>query len=464
MLSELELKIINFLKNRKKADLDEIVNNTNLSRNSVISLLELLKSKGYVEIIRRDKVVYETTEEGKQRINEGFPEERLIEELKEGAKSISELRLKLGRDLEIALGWAKKKGLVKIENDIVVPLVKNYVSPEREALLNLDKVDENILKILKQRNLLKVKTIPEISVILLRDIEETKIDYITHLSPELIKSGKWREYKLKEYNVSAIPPYSPIGKKHFMVEFLENVRDVMRELGFEEVHSGYIELEFFNFDMLFQPQDHPAREIHDNFSINAYGEILDKELMNKVKEVHEKGWNYKWNEEISKRLVLRSQTTATTARILSTRPKSPIRVYTIGKVFRPDKIDATHLIEFHQLDGLIIESDFSFRDLLGVLKEIHTRLGINRIKFKPAYFPFTEPSVEVYGYLDKMGWVEVCGAGLLRPEVTEPAGISDPAGAWGIGLERLAMAFLKVNDIRNLYSDNIEYLRARRII
>lgn len=161
--------------------------------------------------------------------------------------------------------------------------------------------------------------------------------------------------------------------------------------------------------------------------------------------------------------MLRSQTTATTARVLASRPKAPQKLFTLGKVFRPDAIDATHLIEFHQLDGVIIDDNFTFRELLGVLKEIFYRLGIKEIKFKPAYFPFTEPSVEAYGYLEKLGWVEMCGAGLLRPEILSSVGIDSIAGAWGIGIERLAMSFLNISDIRLLYSNNIEYIRDMKV-
>ncbi|MBP1357170.1 MAG: phenylalanine--tRNA ligase subunit alpha, partial [Sulfolobus sp.] len=106
---------------------------------------------------------------------------------------------------------------------------------------------------------------------------------------------------------------------------------------------------------------------------------------------------------------------------------------------------------------------FSFRDLLSLLKEIFNRLNIPEIRFKPAYFPFTEPSVEVYGKFEKLGWVEVCGAGLLRPEIMEAVGVDAPAGAWGMGVDRVAMLFLGINDIRDLYTTDIEYLRNRKV-
>jgi len=465
MLSEGELKIVNFLKQKNgKSNLEEISTSLGLPKSSVISIVELLKSKGIVEVKRNERVIYELTEEGRKRLEEGLPEDVLIKKLGGKPRLINDLKEEMGKDFEIAVGWARRKGLIKIEENKIIPLVENYTSPEVNFLKNLEAVTQDIAKLLEQRNLIKKTEVLDLEVSLIRAVELEEKEFITYLTSDLIKTGKWRSYKFKEYNVTALPPYIPIGKKHFMMEFLEKVREVMKELGFKEVSSDYVELEFYNFDLLFQPQDHPAREIHDNFSIKGFGRIIDKELLNNVKKVHEEKWRYKWIEEVSRRLVLRSQTTATTARVIASRPKIPVRTFTIGKVFRPDKIDATHLIEFHQMDGLIIEEDFNFRKLLGLLKEIHERLGIKEIKFKPAYFPFTEPSVEVYGYLGKLGWVEVCGAGLLRPEVLQPAGIYVPAGAWGMGLERIAMAFLGVNDIRLLYADNIEYLRQRKVI
>ncbi|MEM0173312.1 MAG: phenylalanine--tRNA ligase subunit alpha, partial [Sulfolobaceae archaeon] len=452
MYSEGELKIINFLKQKNgKSNLEELSTQLNLPKSSVISLLELLKSKGIVEVKRFEKIIHELTEEGYKRLREGLPEDLLIKKLGGKPRPLKDLKDEMGKDFDIAVGWAKRKGLIKIEGGMVIPLIEDYTSPEINFLRNPENAPQDVLRILEQRNLIKRVEILNVEVELLRQIEKEE-EYLTFLTSDLLKTGKWRNYKLREYNVTALPPYVPIGKKHFMVEFLEKVREVMKELGFREVSSDYVELEFYNFDLLFQPQDHPAREIHDNFSVQGVGRIVDENLMQNVKKVHEEKWKYKWSEDISKKLVLRSQTTATTARIIASRPKIPIRVFTIGKVFRPDKIDATHLIEFHQMDGLIIEEGFNFRKLLGLLKEIHERLGIKKIKFKPAYFPFTEPSVEVYGYLEKLGWVEVCGAGLLRPEVVKPAGIDEVAGAWGMGLERIAMAFLGVNDIRLLYA------------
>ncbi|WP_338599631.1 phenylalanine--tRNA ligase subunit alpha [Sulfolobus tengchongensis] len=462
MLSENELKILFFLKNVKKANSVEIAKNTGLSESSVLSLIELLKEKGLVKTEVIYQKYYALTEEGSRRKEKGLPEDILISILNGKEKELNEIKNLMGNDFNIAISWAKKKGLIEIEGGKIIPKVKTYTSSEYYALNNIDQADKNTIQLLQRRGLIEEKERKIVIVELIREPAENEIG-ISNLSRDLIVSGAWEKFKFRKYNVEAFPPYYTISKKHYFKEFLEKVKDIMINLGFKEINTGYIEMEFYNFDLLFQPQDHPAREIHDSFSVEGSGKIEDKELLNNVKQIHEKFWKYKWRQDITLRLMLRSQTTATTARVLASKPKIPIKTFTLGKVFRPDAIDATHLIEFHQLDGLIIDNNFTFRDLLGVLKEIFYRLGIKEIKFKPAYFPFTEPSVEVYGYLEKLGWVEMCGAGLLRPEIMSAVGIDSVAGAWGMGIERLAMSFLNINDIRLLYSTNIDYIRNVKI-
>ncbi|BFH74439.1 phenylalanine--tRNA ligase subunit alpha [Sulfurisphaera javensis] len=463
MLSENEIKILEYLAKVKEASAENISKQLNIPLDTVFSISRLLKEKGYIELEEKEHIKYELTEEGKRRLNEGFPEEKLLNTLAGKEGKIKDLKEKIGKDFDIAIGWAKRKGLIKIEDDNIIPLVQVYeAKEEKEALKKPEDAKEEIIQQLLYRKMLIKKTEKELYLRLIKETVETKPS-ITFLTSELLVSGEWRKYTLREYNVEAFPPFYSLGKKHFFKEFLEKLRDLMKELGFKEVYSDYIEMEFYNFDLLFQAQDHPAREIHDSFAITGKGKIADEKLIEKVRQIHEKGWKYTWDVNIAMRLMLRSQTTATTARVLASRPKPPIKVFTIGKVFRPDSIDATHLIEFHQLDGLVIEDGYNFRDLLGTLKEIFNGIGIKEIKFKPAYFPFTEPSVEVYGKIEGLGWVEMSGAGLLRPEILEAVNISSSAGAWGIGIDRLAMLLFGLKDIRLLYASDVEYLRNRKV-
>ena len=226
----------------------------------------------------------------------------------------------------------------------------------------------------------------------------------------------------------------------------------------------------WNFDVLFQPQDHPAREIHDSYQIKnpRYGFLKDKRLVEKVKKTHEygwitgsKGWGYRWDADIARRLVMRSQTTAVSARFLSKHKKPPIKMFCVSRVFRPDVLDAKHAMEFYHCEGIVVDENLTFKHLLGMLSEIVKALDIGKVEFKPGYFPFTEPSVEAFVYHPKIGWMEAAGEGLFRPEVTRPLGVKYPVLAWGIGVDRLAMVKLGVDDIRELHSRRLDFLREK---
>ncbi|MEM4188657.1 MAG: phenylalanine--tRNA ligase subunit alpha, partial [Candidatus Hadarchaeum sp.] len=213
--------------------------------------------------------------------------------------------------------------------------------------------------------------------------------------------------------------------------------------------------------------------IHDSFSLAKpkWANLPPPELLNRVAKAHERGvagstgWRYKFNSEISRRTVLCSQTTAATVRYLSTRPDPPIKVFCIDRVYRHEKIDYKHLAEFYQAEGIVMDKDLTLRDMLGYLKQIMVKLGLPKIRFRPGYFPYTEPSVEADVYFpEKREWLEALGAGMFRPELLRPLGIRYPVLAWGIGFSRLSMIRLGIDDIRDLYNNDISWLQARRMI
>jgi len=191
----------------------------------------------------------------------------------------------------------------------------------------------------------------------------------------------------------------------------------------------------------------------------------DKKLLDLIADVHEtggdtnsKGWKYKFSKEESKKVLLRTHTTVNTIRYLASNPEPPAKIFSIGKVFRRENIDITHLPEFYQVEGIVHEKDGNFRELAGILKEFYKKMGFEKIRFRPAYFPYTEPSMEVEVKWNGK-WMELGGSGMFRPEVTEPLGIKEPVLAWGLGLERMAMMVLNLSDIRELYFSDMEWLR-----
>ena len=137
------------------------------------------------------------------------------------------------------------------------------------------------------------------------------------------------------------------------------------------------------------------------------------------------------------------------------------RFFSVGRVFRNEKLSYKHLVEFHQVEGVATDRKLSLRKLIGLQKEFYARMGITRIKFWPTFFPYTEPSLQSMVYNEKLGkWVELFGMGIFRPEVTKPLGIENPVLAWGGGLERIAMLRFGLDDVRELYSNKLSWLRS----
>ena len=278
----------------------------------------------------------------------------------------------------------------------------------------------------------------------------------------------------RKYVVDAGVPEIFLGKKQPYVQFLGQIRNKLVALGFKEMPAPLITQEFYNFDALFQPQGHPARSWSDTYQLKQpkFGKLPDAKIVARVKAAHEsggntgsRGWQYKWNEEIAKRLMPSAHGTAHSARQLVKGIEIPGKYFAIARCYRPDVVDATHLIEFNQLEGFIVDKLFNFRHLLGMLKQFAVEIsGAEEVKFTTGYFPFTEPSCELYIKHEKMGWIEIGGAGIFRPELTLPLGIKEPVLAWGLGIDRLAMIKLGINDIRYLFSDDLGWLRKSAVV
>ncbi len=298
----------------------------------------------------------------------------------------------------------------------------------------------------------------------------SEAEEVAQLRPELIASGEWRQVRFKDYDIElGVAPVYP-GKAHPMQRVIADTRRVYLEMGFEEIKSPAVESAFWNFDALFQPQDHPAREMQDTFYLKSPQKLdlpANQKLVEQVARTHEdgwetgsQGWQYKWDPARAKAAVLRTHTTAATVRALAETPHGPRKVFCVGRVFRREAIDFKHLPVFYQVDGIIIDESASFANLLGTLAAFYRKMGFDRFEFRPAFFPYTEPSVEVFIWLEeKKDWIEMGGAGMFRPEVTEPLGCMTPVLAWGLGLERLAMLRYDVLDMRSLYMTDLEWLK-----
>lgn len=492
-LSEGEIRLLELLAPKEGV---VKINEISMEKSSAIALAHLLAQKGILEVIEHPEIVVRLTGRGIRCVTLGLPEERLVKALeKRGGKIALKELFKTGLfesnvEMNAAIGEARRLGLIELRKSDGETLVNLIKLPEKLPLkevlarvhrskVRINEIDPNILSLLKKRGLIKEERYVELGVrltdlgrrILTGEVKITR--EISALTKELIESGMWKEATLKKYDIRAKPPKVYPGKLQMYAEFLDEVREILIGLGFEEVKGPFVEAEFWNFDALFQPQDHPAREIHSSYILEYPKEanLRDLELVERVKRVHEDGWitgstgwGYKWSFDVARRLVLRTQTTAVSARTIASRKELPLKIFSIDHVFRPDVLDRTHSMDFHQCEGVVMDKGLNVKHLLGFLATLAMELGFKRdeIRFKPDYFPFTEPSVETMVKHERLGWIEVLGAGLFRPEVLAPLGIDSKevgALAWGIGIGRLAMARLGIEDIRDLHSRDLIFLR-----
>ncbi|MFZ4616839.1 MAG: phenylalanine--tRNA ligase subunit alpha [Rectinemataceae bacterium] len=296
-------------------------------------------------------------------------------------------------------------------------------------------------------------------------------DELGPVTADMLARRSWEGATFRPYNVKSPTARLIPGRRNPYVEFLESVKDKLVSLGFEEFDGGLVETEFWNSDALFMPQFHSARDIHDVYHIAdpVKAKAIEEPYLSRVAATHEsggesgsRGWNYSFDKEFTKRLILRSQGTVLSARQLPT-AKVPGKYFGIARCFRYDRVDATHLSDFYQTEGIVIGEEVNLRTLLGMLEIFALEVaGATEVKYVPGYFPFTEPSVEVHIKHPVLGWFELGGSGIFRPEVTEPLGIKVPVAAWGIGIDRMAMMALGINDIRELFSPDLESVRYRR--
>jgi len=307
--------------------------------------------------------------------------------------------------------------------------------------------------------------------VLLRQIGITG-DEIGGVTPEILKKKEWKDRNFRSYNINIPPLRVLLGRKNPYGEFLEKLKDKLSSLGFEEFNGPLVETEFWNCDALYMPQFHSARDIHDVYYLKnpTHAKEIKQPYLNQVAAAHEngwktgsRGWEYSFDKDFTRKLILRSHGTVLSAKTL-TRAKVPGKYFGVVRCFRYDKVDATHLADFYQTEGIVLGENVNLRTLLGLLKMFAEEVAMAKdVRYVTGYFPFTEPSVEVHIKHPVLGWFELGGAGIFRPEVTEPLGIKVPVLAWGLGIDRMALMSLGLEDLRELFSNDIEQVRLRRL-
>ncbi|MFW9919776.1 MAG: phenylalanine--tRNA ligase subunit alpha [Candidatus Thorarchaeota archaeon] len=478
----------------KRISADELSDNLNENTERVVSILNALSERGLVDLKILESASFRLTPEGEDYAVNWLPEVRLFGAVKElgGKAAVDDAVSKSGLDPKekgIAINWSMKNGWLGIIKEDGLTFLEareaEADSPVMRVLKKLSEGADNIpdhlhdgLKSATQRNLVEEVITKTFTAQIIHEkrssIQEllsASIEGIVNLTPEMIISGSWKESSFRPFNVAADPPFVNYGRKHPYAEFNDWLKEILVGLGFTEWFGPYVETEFWNNDALFVPQDHVAREVQDQFRVVKpydHGDIPDKKYYKKVKDIHEHGgetgslgWEAPFSKEITQRLVLRAHTTPVSMRYLWKHKDSPQKMFIIDRNFRSESLSARHAMEFNQCEGIIMDKGLTLRDLMGYLSEIVRRVGIKKMKFKPGQFPFTEPSVECFAKHDVLGWIEVAPGGIFRPEVTYPHGIKDSVLAWGIGSGRLYMASMGINDIRELYSRDLTWIRKK---
>lgn len=492
VVTEVDYKVLTALANRSApVPIRELADEIAVDQ-SQISAVCLTRQEAEIEVQEQKTLELRLGKKGQELIEAGFPERRVIEELEKagGQADLPDLPREAGQALRFmkAKGWVEQQGrtlrLLEAGRSAL-----QQEGPDEQLVRRLahggpasaDELEAEGLDVETARRYLDGRGVLDERERTLRFValsgqgralvEQGLVakKQVTQLTPELIRSGEWREADIRPYDVTL--PADPVypGKEHPLVSIFQQTRRVFLELGFEETVSGYVESGFWDFDALFQPQDHPARDMQDTFYVERPGlcDLPDPETVEAVKRTHEDGgdtgsvgWRYTWNKELARTPVLRTHTTASTIRALAENPKPPRKVFCVGPVFRRETVDYKHLPVFHQVDGIIIDEHANFACLLGTLQAFYRKMGFERFQFRPAFFPYTEPSVEIFVWSEKKGdWVEMGGAGMFRPEVTEPLGCTCPVLAWGLGLERLAMFRYDLASIGELYRARIGWLK-----
>jgi phenylalanyl-tRNA synthetase alpha chain len=499
-LSYLEKKVLLTLAKRKKAAPEELKTAGKFRELvEVMNAASWLQAKGLVTMKERVLHTYKLAKPDAAR--RPLPERKALKAVVKagGRMPVPKLQAACNFDegeLAVALGWLRRKGWAEVskgpQGSVVVSTPAGKAALESngpdELLLGRlakeelpeDAIDPRLLKDLKsRRELVKERESVRREIALTSTGEKILAagldlkEEVAQPTTDLLRFGKWREVDFRRYDPKAFAPLIRPGKRHVLSAYIEKIRRIFLSMGFTEIDGDFVQSAFWNFDALFQPQDHPARDQLDTFYLAKPSTVpLPEEgIVRRVAETHEDGggtgstgWRYRWDRKAAERAVLRSHTTPITLKWLMDHPEPPQKAFIIGRNFRPDAIDWTHLPEFHQIEGVVMEEGANLAQLIGTIGSFYRRLGFTRVKFRPGYFPYTEPSMEPEGQAADGRWMELGGSGIFRPEVTTPLGLKAPVLAWGLGLERVIMAIEGLTDIRQLYLSDLDWLRDHRAI
>lgn len=505
-LHPLEIKVILSFEVKDSITSSLLIEKLNYGIGQTNQAISWLEAKGLLKEVKRDNFIfYEVTESGKEWV--AFNPALAMKEVAQKKElTMPEMMEELGIDNATAgkifgqfskekiLGLNTEKQILLQEDktsywDILASLLERAVTQEGTLSLKEGIFSQEELKVLEgeskkrgsSNSLFKFVEKQIVTYSFQEPLFQEAKSYLEEkgitgeevglLTSSMLKDGSWKGKIFRRYSMNVPITRLTLGRKNPYVEYVESIKDKLVSLGFEEFDGPLVESEFWNNDALFMPQFHPARDVHDVYYVKnpSFTDSLEEPFFSRIKDVHEKGegadslgWRYSFNEDFARRLILRTQGTVLSAKQLP-KAKVPGKYFGIVRCFRYDQVDATHGADFYQTEGIVLGDKVNVKTLLGLLERFAKEFaGAQEVKYVPAYFPFTEPSFEVHVKHPILGWFELGGAGIFRPEVTKPLGIDTPVMAWGLGIDRMALLHLDLNDLRDLFSDDIDSVRLRR--
>lgn len=459
-----------------------------------MSAASWLESKGLASISESTERFYVLADASA--VDPGLPERMAVTAIagNGGSMPMADMEAALPEGAgRIAIGWLKRKGLADIRD---VGGVKTMVltdagravaesrMPDEELLARMaggpvpaSEADPKVVKdLMGRQGMVAERIVTSRTVTLTEDGLEAAASgielrpQVTDITDRIIQSGEWRDAEFRRYDIQTFAPTVHPAKKHMLTRLGNQVRRLFTDMGFAEMKSEYVQPAFWNLDVLYTPQDHPARDLQDTFYLEHPSSIRieDEGLVEAVRAIHEDGgdtgstgWGGEWSRDRAEMALLRTHSTVSSIRYIAEHPDAPRKAFSISRIFRKESIDSTHLPEFTQIEGIVIDEDADFDMLVSMIREFYSRMGFDQIRIRPAYFPYTEPSLELEVFFNGK-WMELGGAGIFRPEVVAPFGVEVPVLAWGFGFERLAMLKWGITDIRDLYISDIDGLRSNR--
>jgi len=461
VLHDIEKQIIKLLKSTPNLTEEQLAQETKLSMDQIRRGVEWLRQKNLADVTEISHFTYALGKNGLDAKKNGLPERRLVTLVHNGPKTFDEIRSSLqGLDFNAAIAHAKKNDWINIEKTdtgSMISLKQETTNSSDEYVISLLDI-EPVADVFRDEDAKPLKSLMERPDFIIQHEKKTKTVSLSetgkNIDLEKLDSGA--------IDVEADVPHVHAARIHPLKDTINEIRETFVHLGFSEINGNLSQSSFWNFDALFTPQDHPARELQDTFylkDLNAKQLATPTQIKN-VSNAHKKGWRYYWDIQEARKMVLRTHTTCVTIKHLADKKPDEARIFSLGRVFRNEKLSFKHLAEFNQVEGVVVGKHITLRDLMGIQKEFYRKIGLTKVKFWPTFFPYTEPSLQSMVYNEKLGkWIELFGMGIFRPEVTKPLGITKPVLAWGGGIERIAMLKFGLDDVREFYNNNLSWLR-----